>query len=535
VQHEPLISVITPVYDTAPDVLAECIASVRRQSYGKWQLCLVDDASPSPHVWPQLEAAVLSDRRIFAHRREANGGIVAASNDAIAMSTGDVVVLLDHDDLLHPEALRQVATQFNQVEDLDYLYSDEDLVDVHGNRVNPFLKPDWSPERFRTQMYTCHLSAIRREVGDAVGWFREGFDGAQDWDLVLRVTERAREIRHIPKVLYHWRVVPASVLSGDDVKPYAYESARKAIAEHCERVGIRGEVVEFDRRGHFRVVREVWGTPLVSIVIPTRGSAGVAWGLDRTMVVEAVRSIVNRSTWTNYEIVLVADDVTPPDVLAELEVLAGHRLRVVPYDRPFNFSEKCNLGAAWASGELLLFLNDDVEVITPEWMEVLIGFAQEPDVGAAGCRLLFEDGTIQHVGHVMVGGNPAHLMLGRSPESVANRMAVWLDREVAGVTAAALMCRAEVFDQVGGFSPELPGNYNDVDFCMKVRSQGYRVVVSPHASLYHFESATRDPTVVTGELERIRARWWEWVFRDPYYNPNHHPGLDGYPDPVAYP
>jgi glycosyltransferase involved in cell wall biosynthesis len=534
VQTEPLISIITPVYDTDPDVLAECIDSVRAQTYGRWQLCLVDDASPSPHVWPQLERAMVSDRRILARRRHHNGGIVAASNDAIAMSTGEVVVLLDHDDRLHPSALREVATRFNTVEDLDYLYSDEDLLD-RGHRVNPFFKPDWSPERFRTQMYTCHLSAFRRTVGDEVGWFREGFDGAQDWDLVLRVTERARTIVHVPKVLYHWRVVATSVQAGEHVKPYAYESAQRALTEHCQRLGLAAEVVEFDRRGHFRIVREVPGTPTVSIVIPTRGSSGVAWGVERVMVVEAVRSIVNRSSWPHYEIVVVADDATPAGVLDELVDIAGPRLRIVPFDRPFNFSEKCNLGAVHASGELLLFLNDDVEVITPDWMESMMGFFQESDVGAVGCELLFEDGRIQHVGHAMVGGNPCHLMFGRSPRSDANRMAVWLDREVAGVTAAALLCPADVFDEVGGFSLELPGNYNDVDLCMKIRSTGRRIVVTPHARLHHFESATRDPTVVTGELELIRSRWWEWTHHDPYYSENHMPGLDGYPEPVTYP
>ena len=531
---EPLISIITPVYDTDPQILAECINSVRAQTYANWQLCLVDDASPSPHIWPQLEAAMASDERIFARRRDDNGGIVAASNDAIAMSTGEIVALLDHDDLLQPDALRAIATEFN-VEDVDYVYSDEDIVDLGGRRGNPFLKPDWSPERFRTQMYTCHLSAIRRTVGDRVGWFRDGFDGSQDWDLILRVTEQARTIVHVPRVLYHWRTVPASVLSGEDVKPYAYEAAHRALTEHCERVGISGAVVELERRGHFRVHRAVIGTPLVSIVIPTRGTSGAAWGAERVMVTEAVRSIVNRSSWPHYEIVVVADEPTPASVLAELAEIAGERLRVVPFDRPFHFSEKCNLGALHASGELLLFLNDDVEVITPDWMETLIGFAQEPDVGAVGCELLFEDGRIQHVGHVLLGGNPGHLMFGRSPQSNANRMAVWLDREVSGVTAAALMCRAEVFDEVGGFSLEFPNNYNDVDLCMKIRSLGRRVVVTPHARLFHFESVSRDPVVAPVELDRLRTRWWEWTHADPYYNPNHAPGLDGYPDPVSYP
>lgn len=532
---EPTISVVTPVYDTDEGVLRECVASVRAQTYGKWQLCLVDDASPSPHVWPLLVELAAPDPRIRVRRREVNGGIVAASNDAIALSDGNVVALLDHDDLLHPSALREIANIFIHEPDVDYVYSDEDIVDMGGRRGNPFYKPDWSPERFRNQMYTCHLSAIRRSVGDEVGWFRPGYDGSQDWDLILRVTERARRIVHIPKVLYHWRTVPTSVLSGDDVKPYAYEAAKRAIADHCERVGIDAEVIELERRGHFRVKRRVQGTPLVSIVIPTRGGRGAVWGRERVMVVEAVRSILNRSTWEQLELVVVADGDTPGEVIDELQSLTGERLRLVPFNRPFDFSAKCNLGAAHASGELLLFLNDDVEVITPDWIESLAGLAQEPDVGAVGCELLFEDGRIQHVGHVLIGGDPGHLLFGRSPETLANRLAVCLDREVSGVTGAALMCRADVFDEVGGFSPEFPGNYQDVDFCMKVRASGRRVVVTPHARLYHFESMSRDPTVSTTELARLRERWWTWTHQDPYYNPNHAPGLDGFPDPVTYP
>jgi GT2 family glycosyltransferase len=216
-----------------------------------------------------------------------------------------------------------------------------------------------------------------------------------------------------------------------------------------------------------------------------------------------------------------------------LRQIAGEQLVVVPYDLPFNFSEKCNVGAARATGELLLFLNDDVQVITPDWIETLIGFCQEPDVGAVGCELLFEDGTIQHAGHVYIGGNPAHVMFGRLPDPAVNRNVLFLDREVSGVTAAAMMCPAEVFDEVGGFSAEFPSNYNDVDLSLKIRSKGYRIVVSPHARLHHFESMSRDPQLAPDELERIRARWWVELNHDPYYSPQHR--YDSYPMPVTYP
>ncbi len=532
---EPLISVLTPVYDTDADVIIDTVESVRRQSYGRWQLCLVDDASPSPHVWPLLQRLAVSDPRIFIQRRETNGGIVAASNDCASLAAGDVIALLDHDDQLHRDALRRIADVFVHTDDVDYVYTDEDVINPAGKRVSPFFKPDWSPERFRCQMYTCHLSAIRRALFDEVGRFREGFDGAQDWDLMLRVTEKARKIVHLPEVLYHWRTVPTSVLAGDGVKPYAYDSAAKAIAEHCERVGIDAEVVELERRGHFRLDRAMRSTPTISIVIPTRGGRGRPWGQRRVMVTEAVRSVVEQSTYTDIEFVVVHDTATPMAVLDDLTKIAGDRLRLVEWTEPFDFSAKCNLGAAVANGELLLFLNDDIEVITPDWLERLAAFLDEPDVGAVGCHLLFEDGRLQHGGHVLLNGAPGHLMFGQDPKSDLNRMALWLDREVAGVTGACFMTRATTFAEVGGFGLDFPGNYNDVDLSLKIRAAGYRIVITPHAQLYHFESITRDPTVSDVELATLRDRWYRELHRDPYYNPQHIGGLDSFPEPAAYP
>ena len=530
----PLVSIVTPVYDTDASVLTECVDSVLRQSFGDWELLLVDDASPSPHIAPMLDAFAAADPRIVVRHRERNGGIVAASNDALEVARGEITVLLDHDDLLAPVALERIVAAFGTADDVDYVYTDEDVL-VDGRRVDPFFKPDWSPERFRNQMYTCHLSAIRTELVRDLGGFRDGYDGAQDWDLVLRVTEVARRIVHVPEVLYHWRVVPSSVLAGEDVKPYAYDSAARALASHAERVGLDVDVVEQRPRGYFHLVRRHREHPLVSIVIPTRCSSGVVRGAERVMVLGAVRSIVERSTWPNLEVVLVVDQPADDDVLDELRDLLGDRLTVVPFDRPFNFSEKCNQGALAARGDVLVFLNDDVEVVDPQWIEVLVGFVREPDVGAAGLQLRFEDGRLQHGGHVLIGGSPGHLMFGLDPADTANRMALSLDREVAGVTAACLAIRPDVFDEVGGFSELFAGNYNDVDLCCKLRHLGYRIVVSAQARLDHFESVTRDPTVRVDELELLRSRWWGELHADPYYNPNYGSRYDCYPYPLSYP
>lgn len=533
-RRRPVVSVLTPVYDTAPDVLAACIESVRCQTLVDHEHVLVDDASPSTGVWAQLQDAARRDPRVVVRRRSTNGGIVASSNDALAASTADVVALLDHDDVLAPGALEQVAGAFEE-DSVDYVYTDEDVIGPDGRRTDPFYKPDWSPERFRNQMYTCHLSAFRRSLVVDVGGFRPGFEGSQDWDLVLRVTERARRIVHIPEVLYHWRVVPTSVLSGEHVKPYAYESARRALVEHVERTGLDAEVSEQATRGFFHLVRRHHDHPLVSIVIPSRGSRGRVWGIERVMVLDAVRSVLERTSWPELEVLVVLDADTPAEVREELVERGGGRVRVIDWDQPFDFSAKCNLGALHARGRHLVFLNDDVEVIDEDWLEVLVGFTREPDVGAAGLTLLFEDGRLQHAGHVHLGGNPGHLMFGQSPDSDRNRRALSLDREVAGVTAACLAVRAEVFDAVGGFSPEFPHNFNDVDLCLKLRSRGLRVVVSPRARLFHFESVSRDPTVRPGELERLRDRWAADLRRDPFYNPHYGDRHDNYPNPLAYP
>ncbi len=529
----PVASVLTPVHDPPVPALVECLESVRAQSVGPVEHVVVDDCSTSPAV-----RSVLDDSARHGHirlvRLTNNLGIVGASNVALQAATAEVVALLDHDDRLHPRAVELVTSPFADPA-VDYVYSDEDVIGPDGRRVDPFYKPDWSPERLRNQMYTCHLSAFRRSVVEEVGGFREGFDGSQDWDLVLRVTERGGEVVHVPEVLYHWRVVPTSVLAGDHVKPYAYEAARRALEDHVVRTGIDADVVEQDRRGYFHLRRRHRAHPLVSIVIPTKGSHGTVWGIDRIMVVEAVRSIIERSTWPALEFVIVFDQATPAEVVEEVEELAGGRMVPVWWDRPFDFAEISNLGASVARGEYLVFLNDDVEVIDGDWIEVLVGFVREPDVGAAGLRLLFEDGRVQHAGHVLLGGSPGHLMFGQSPDSDKNRLALSIDRETSGVTAACLAIRRSVFAEVGGFSPLFPNNYNDVDLCLKLRSVGYRNIVSAQASLHHFESTSRDPTVAPAELQRLRGRWLVELGADPYYNPSYGSSFDNFPSPLRYP
>jgi glycosyltransferase involved in cell wall biosynthesis len=521
----PRISVLTPVYNPPTDVLQETIDSVRNQTFGDWELCLVNDCSTDPAVAPVLDQAALSDPRIKVLHRETNGGITAASSDALSMATGEFVALLDHDDLLHVEALRAIAETADQHPNLDYCYSDEAHLSPVGEQITPFFKPDWSPERLRSQNYCTHFSVFRRTLAIDVGGFRAGFDGSQDYDLILRVTEKARYIHHFTWIMYLWRQLPTSVAGDRNAKPYAYESGRRALQEHADRLGIAATVEMQEPLGTYRFRRHLTSTPKVSIIIPTRGSTSLVWGVERNLVVETVESVLDKETYADIEFIVVADTVTPPKVIRGLEQVLGDQLTLVWYDRKFNFSEKCNLGAAHATGQMYLFLNDDMQVITPDFLTTMVPIAQDPGIGMVGAKLYFADGTLQHAGHVY-NGDPYHAMFRWSGEELGPSGLLVVQRECIGVTAACAMIRAEVFDEVGGFTPLLYANFNDVDFSMKIRGAGYRIVWTPYVEMYHFESQTREPTPTDYEHLVIRQRWADQLDRDPYYNPNLAPFRD---------
>ncbi|MEQ1873060.1 MAG: glycosyltransferase [Ilumatobacteraceae bacterium] len=513
-------SIVTPVYNPEPRVLEECIASVLDQTFADWELCLVDDGSTRVGVREVLDAAQALDHRIRVHIRPENGGIVAASNDALAMATGEFVAFLDHDDAIEPDALLLMDNAISSDDTVDYLYSDEDYLDSKGRLLGTFLKPDWSPERFRSQMYTCHLSVARRSIVEEVGGFRAGFDGSQDYDLILRITERCRTIRHISEVLYHWRGGGDSVVGNSDAKPYAYEAGLRAVQEHCDRVGIIADVAHGSMPGIYRVNRKLEQFPLVSIVVPTNGSERKVWGESRVLVTEAVRGIAERATYPNIEFVVVYDAATPKGVLQNLQQICGERLKLVAFHRAFNFSEKINLGAASAAGELLLILNDDVEIIDCDFIEVMAALALEPTVGMVGARLLFSDTRLQHAGHIYTSSGPRHSFYKRGSDEPGPAYLLSTQRECSGVTAACAMVRASVFDEAGGFTTMLDNNFNDVDFSLKLRHLGYRIVWTPYASLYHFESLTREPGVSPEELGVLRSRWGHVMSCDPYFSPH---------------
>jgi O-antigen biosynthesis protein len=531
----PRFSILTPVYETPSAVLRKMLRSVRRQRCADWELCLVDDRSRQPHVREILDRAQAEDPRIHVHYREENGGIVAASNDALEMAQGEFVALLDHDDLLHPDALSHVAEAIDGNPEADYVYTDEDKVSANGRHSMPFFKPDWSPERMRTQMYTCHFSVLRRSLVEEVGGFDPEFEGSQDWDLVLRVTERARAVLHVPRILYHWRILETSAAGGEAAKPWAFEAGARAVQAHCERIGLPARV-ERDAAdpGVLHLHPELSEQPLVSIVIPTAGGTRDVRFEPTVLVVNCVRSIVERSTYENYEIVCVFNEAIDPAVLEQLREIAGERLRLVPYGEPFNFSAKINLGVVRSEGRHLLLLNDDIEVTTPDWIERMVMYSEQEGVGAVGGKLLWSDTRLQHVGVDFDGGLPGHTYRGCSKDFNGYFNGVLVARNCLAVTAACLMTRRDVFEELGGLTTTFPVNFNDVDYCLKVHTSGRRTVYDPDLVLLHFESSTRTPEVEEWEVDQLVDRWAAVAAVDPYGNPNMRLGMPRLPAYLAW-
>ncbi|MBD2484162.1 tetratricopeptide repeat protein [Planktothrix sp. FACHB-1365] len=523
-RYKPVFSVIMPVYNTPEEFLREAIESVINQIYPYWEFCIADDASPSPHVKEVLEEYQAKDSRIKVIYRTKNGHISASSNSALELATGEFITLLDHDDLITPDGLYEVALLLNRNPDLDMIYSDEDKISPNGNLINPYFKPEWCPESFLSRMYTCHLGTYRRSIIEEIGGFRIGYEGAQDYDLVLRFTEKTQKIAHIPKVLYHWRMHSGSTAGGTEAKPYAYEASEKAIQDAVDRrreTGIVTGVPGF--LGHHLVRYKIMDYKKVSIIIPTRDLGEV---LDRCL-----QSIFTQTIYPNYEVIVI-DNGSVQDytfkVFSKWNSQEPSRFKCYRLDIPFNFSTINNYGVSQATGDYLLFLNNDTEVIHPDWMNAMVEQVQRPQIGAVGVLLLFPDNTIQHAGVVMglggVAGHGYYAMSSDIPGYFGNVVGF---NNVSAVTGACLMCRREVFEQIGGFDEQLTVAYNDVDLCLKMLDQGYRNLYLPHVKLYHHESKSRGYEDTPEKKERlnreskiIEGRWQKYIDNDPCYSPH---------------
>lgn len=503
----PRFSFVTPVFNTPEDVLIECIESVRAQWFRDWELCLVNDGSTAEHIKPLLDSVSSSDARIRVHHRETNGGIVAASNDALELARGDFIVLLDHDDTIEPETLHLVDEALGTDEHVDLVYSDSDKLDAYGNPIHAFFKPDWSPERFRHQNYLIHIAVARRSIVTEVGGFRAGFDGAQDYDLLLRVSERSRVIHHIRRVLYHWRIIPGSTAGDSQAKPAAYDAGKRAIADHCQRVGIDATVDKLaDQPGSYRVRRQLRGRPLVSIVIPTAGAKRRLWGVDVNLVVNAVTRTASVTTYTNVEWVIVYGAACDPETLAAVRARCSGPMVEVPQAVGFNFSDAVNRGVQAATGEIVVLLNDDVEVLSPDWLEQFAAMLEDEGVGSVGPKLLLPDFRVQSAGH-WHGKTPEHLGRALDRADPGPFSALQVARECSSLTGACLATRRSTWESVGGMAISLPNAYNDADFGNKLRSTGRRNIYLPWVEAIHHETSTRNPHVPQADLDEFVGRW----------------------------
>ncbi|WP_438345110.1 glycosyltransferase family 2 protein [Methylorubrum populi] len=518
----PLISVLMPVHDPDPRVLEAAIRSVRGQLYPTWELCIADDASTDPRIPRLIARHAAEEPRIRTVRRPENGHIARATNDALGLAGGAYAAFLDHDDLLSENALFEVARAVRADPELALIYSDEDKVDRRGRRFEPHFKSGYDRELLWAQNYVNHLCVVRTDALRRLGGLRPGFEGSQDHDLLLRLTEGldASRVRHIPKVLYHWRAAAGSGTFSDRALARAEEARLRALTEIAARKGARAER---GPEGFNRLVRPLPAPPpLVSVVIPTR---------DRAELLGVVLDgLFARTDYPALEVIVVDNGSTEP---ATRDLFARHagdpRLRVLPAPGPFNFSELSNRGAAAARGTILLFLNNDIEVLEPGWLTELVAIASDPEIGAVGAKLLYPDGTIQHGGIVLgIGGIAGHSHLGLPGSAPGYFARMVLSQEVSAVTGACLAMRAAVFSEVGGFdAAHLAVAFNDVDLCLKIRAAGYRNVWTPHARLVHHESKSRgaeDTPEKRARFEaesRVMRERWEPVLRaDPYYNPN---------------
>lgn len=524
----PIFSLIMPVYNTQPELLLAAIGSVFAQLYPHWELCIADDASTDPAIPTLLAEVQATEPRVRTVRRKDNGHITAATNTALSLATGDFVAFMDHDDLLSERALYEFAVAIVEHRDTDILYSDEDRIDEVGKRSNPFFKPDWDPDLLLGQNYINHLVAYRRTLLEALGGLRAGFDGSQDYDLILRAsrcTEPDR-IRHVPSVLYHWRgrVQEAASFSETELAR-CIDAARRAVSDHLAALGTPGTVEAVPQVPIWNRVRFPIPTPRppVSIIIPTRDRAD--------LLEQCLNGLVDRTDYEPLEILIVDNDSREPRTHQLLNAMTTKhpQVRVLPFAGDFNWSAMNNAALQVASGEVVVLLNNDTDVIHPDWLDEMVTHALRPDVGVVGARLLFGDGSVQHAGVVLGPGKSLSHVLRLAPRKDLGYFGqLTLLRSYSVVTAACLAARREVLLEIGGFDAEnLPVAFNDVDMCLRAGDYGYRVVWTPFAELFHLEGASRGrdekpehQVRFQRELRHVYLTWQDVIEKDPFHNPN---------------
>lgn len=519
---QPKISIVVPTYNTPGRFLRPMLESVIAQTYANWELCLADGSDPESSCRKILAEYSEQEPRIRLTYLAKNLGIAGNSNAALELARGDFVAFLDHDDTLAPDALYEIARAVNDVPDADLIYSDEDKISEDGSqRYQPHFKPDWSPEFLRSCNYICHFLALHRDLLEKIGPFRDGFDGSQDYDLILRATEQAHQIVHVPRVLYHWRCHATSTAGSSMCKPQAYEAGRHALQDHLVRMGQSGEVTLGLTFGVYQTSFSHDRKPLISIIIPNK---------DNSETLRRCIDSLRRSRYQECETIVVENNSVKPGTFEYYKQIAAiENTRVLEWSAPFNYAALNNFAAGQCRGELLLFLNNDVEAINTDWLDRLVEHALRPEIGAVGGKLYYPCGTIQHAGLVLgIRGTAGHSHRNHRGKSYGYCHRLISTQNVSAVTGACLMMRKAVFEQIGGFDEQFSVEFNDVDLCLKVRTEGYHIVWTPHARLWHHECKTRGSrnTVEKRSLyEKERTLFetkWGKVIRngDPYYNPN---------------
>ncbi len=515
-------SVVVPLYNTPIKFLREMIKSVQNQTYANWQLCMAD-GSDDEHNYVGEYVQSVTDDRICYKKLEKNMGIADNTNACLEMASGDFIALFDHDDLLHPSALFEMAKAIEE-KHADFVYTDEvTFVGKPSNITIYNFKPDFSPDTLRSYNYICHFTAFSKELLDIVGGFNREYDGSQDYDLILRLTEKAKNIVHIPKALYFWRSHKASVASNVSAKPYVVESAKRALASHIERLGLSGRVENAIVPTTYKIQYDIAGNPLISIIIPNK---------DHTDDLEkCLSSVYEKSTYKNFEVIVVENNSTEQETF-EYYKLAKEKynnLKVINWESGFNYSAINNFAVEQSNGEYVLLLNNDIEVITPDWMQQMLMFAGRRDVGAVGAKLYYSDDTIQHAGVIVgLGGVAGHSHKYFARENPGYMARAAIAQNLSACTAACLLIRKDVYDEVGGLDEGYAVAFNDIDFCMKIRKAGYLIVFTPFAEFYHYESKSRGDEDTSekrarfnSEIFRFQERWGkELKAGDPYYNPN---------------
>ena len=514
-EYRPKISIITPVLNTREEWLRSSIESVLHQIYDNWELCITDDGSDQPHIKETLNCYQQKDARIKVKYLNENQGVSGASNEALAMANGEFIGFLDHDDQLLSNALYEVVLMLNRNASADFIYSDEILISKRGKPVFAYFRPDFSLDYMLSHCYIVHFVVIRASILKKIGGFRAEFKVSQDYDLFLRVLSQTRNVLHIPKILYKWRQYESS--TGHLLKERVMESSRRALQDFADREGIKGVVWGTKNFNFFRLKRDILDRPKISIIIPTK---------DRIdLLRRCIESIQNRSSYDNYEIIIVDNMSQEEETAAYLDGL-GKSYRIIKFNEKFNYSKLNNYAAEFARGEHLLFLNNDIEVLNSDWLEAMLEQSQRDEIGCVGAKLLYPDRKIQHVGVVVGWGGRAEHIYKWSHSNDIGYMGHFVSiRNYSAVTAACMMLRKSIFNEVGGFDERFEIGFGDVDLCLRVRELGYENLFTPYAELLHYESATRgrsfsfDPH--PNDTKRFIERWQEYIKGgDPYYNPN---------------